>query len=63
MPRKSFSEYCSFSGDERTISIDYMEFPFAADPASRLMKCGFECDKYLYGHCPCADTCPLYKKA
>lgn len=62
MPRKTYTDFCSVSGDQRTITVDLVELSLAADPSSKEMKCGFECDKFLYGYCPSAKECPLYKK-
>jgi len=63
MPRKAYTDFCPYSGDQRTITIDSMDFPFAADPSAKIIKCGFECDKYLYGYCPNAKACALFEKS
>ncbi|MEI8198423.1 MAG: hypothetical protein WCG21_00010 [Eubacteriales bacterium] len=63
MPRKLYTDFCPISGDQRTITVDLVKLSLSADSSSEEMKCGFECDKYLYGHCPSEKDCPLYKKA
>jgi len=63
MPRKIYTDFCSVSGDRRTITIQVMDLPFATDPSSNTLKLDFECDKYLYGYCPGSKMCPLFEKA
>jgi len=63
MPRKTYTDYCSIAGDQRTITIQVMDIPFATDPSLKILKLDFECDKYLYGYCPSAKVCPLFEKA
>jgi|GEM_PF-1080118 len=62
MSRKTYTNSCTVSGDRRTITIQVMNLPFATDPSSNTLNLGFECDKYLYGYCPNAKICPLFKK-
>jgi len=62
MPQKIYTGFCTIFSENRTITVDYLDFPFAADPASKEMKLGFVCDKYLYGYCPSASVCPIYTK-
>ncbi|MEI8201039.1 MAG: hypothetical protein WCG21_13345 [Eubacteriales bacterium] len=63
MPRIIHTDYCSISEDQRTITIQVMDLPFASDPSSKTLKLDFECNKYLYGYCPSAKVCPLFEKA
>jgi len=63
MPRKTYTDFCSFSGDQRTITIQVLDLPFTTDPSTDTLKLDFECDKYLYGYCPNSKICPLFKKA
>lgn len=62
MPLKSFTDYCSVFNEQRTITVCYLDFPLAAEPSAKEMKCSFSCDKYLYGYCPSASVCPIYTK-
>jgi len=62
MPQKTYTEYCSVFEENRTITVYYLDFPLAAESASKEIKCGFVCDKYLYGYCPSANVCPIYTK-
>lgn len=62
MPQKIITDFCTIYSENRTITVDYLDFPLAAESASKEIKCGFVCDKYLYGYCPSASICPIYKK-